>query len=177
MRPGRQAFRNQQQMLKYVPVHSDEALKRGRSDECSLATHEVPLSHHWYCFDANRITDMAAECFQHPRLRLSSPSTAFGIASEPASSAIPTLSQVQKMRWCPAAFSNSFSQSPFSPFSFLHRPCHTSGHGELHPPCSPLACAGRYDVASEKNTSARPPVLIRLTPQQHFLIDRPTVGR
>jgi len=85
--------------------------------------------------------------------------------------------QPGKMRWCPAAFSNSSLDPFFLPFSFLHGPCHTSGYSELHTPCGPLVCAGRYDVASEKNTSARPPGLIRLTPRQHFLIDRPTVGR
>src|SRR5271170_552470 len=45
------------------------------------------------------------------------------------------------------------------------------------PPCRPLVRPGRYDVASEKNTSVRPPVLIRSTPRQHFLVDRPTVDR
>jgi len=34
----------------------------------------------------------------------------------------------------------------------------------------------RYDAACEKNTSARPPALIRSILPQHSLIGRPTVG-
>ena len=64
----------------------------------------------------------------------------------------------------PRRFFQQLLSIPFFPLQFLHRPCHTSGHGELHPPYRPLACAGRYDVASEKNASARPPVLYSLDP-------------
>jgi hypothetical protein len=42
--------------------------------------------------------------------------------------------------------------------------------------CMPSLSTERYDAACEKNTSARPPALIRPTPPQCSLIGRPTAG-
>jgi hypothetical protein len=55
------------------------------------------------------------------------------------------------MRSPPVAFATALSIPSF-PFTFLRRPRHTSGYGELYTPRQPLVLTGRPDVAGEKNT-------------------------
>jgi hypothetical protein len=86
-----------------------------------------------------------------------SPPAAFGMASNPTSSASPGPSPGIKTRSSPAAFPATL-YLPFVPslFTFLHHPLVPQAAPSLLTPCGPPSPQHRYDAASGNNAAARP---------------------